>query len=92
MLLATGEPVSLNGPTTISARYGSAVTISGHAAAGSTVTVWFHAPRTVGYKVLRTLQADGNGVFDLELQAERRHPLLRPGRADASSQPRCSSS
>ena len=63
VLLATGEPVSINGPTTISARYGSAVTISGHAAAGATVTVWFHAPRTVGYQVLRTLQADGNGVF-----------------------------
>jgi hypothetical protein len=63
VLLATGEPVSINGPTKISARYGSTVTISGHAAAGSTVLVWFHAPRTVGYKVLRTLQADGTGVF-----------------------------
>ena len=45
------------------ARYGATVAISGHAPAGSTVALWFHKPRTIGYVQLRTLQADGNGVF-----------------------------
>jgi hypothetical protein len=63
LLVASGEPVSISGSPVVNARYGTVVTITGHAPAGSTVAVWFHHPRVAGYQQLRSVQADGNGVW-----------------------------
>jgi hypothetical protein len=63
LLSATTDPVSIDGPVGVTAPYGSEVTISGRAPAGSSVGIFFHRANVAGYVQRRTLQADSNGVF-----------------------------
>jgi hypothetical protein len=63
LLAATADPVTVEGSPSLTAQYGTPVTITGRAPAGSTVAVFFHRANVAGYVQRRTLQADGNGVF-----------------------------
>ncbi|MDX6210295.1 MAG: hypothetical protein QOE24_2686 [Frankiales bacterium] len=63
LLSATADAVSIAGSTSLTAAYGTPVTITGEAPAGSTVAVFFHRANVAGYVQRRTLQADSNGVF-----------------------------
>jgi sugar lactone lactonase YvrE len=62
-LSVSADAVTIDGQSSMKAAYGSDVSITGRAPAGSTVGIFFHRAYVAGYVQRRTLQADANGVY-----------------------------